>query len=114
MIYLLVTTDRPDAVVGASVPADVAESASLHETMSEGGEHEKHGGPGATMTMEPVDRLPVKPGTPLVFEPGGNHVMLEGVVTPLARDDSFALTLEMQSGRQLRTTVHVRDSAPEP
>lgn len=114
VIYLQVTTDRADAVVGASVPAKIAESASLHETMSEGGEHEKHGGPGATMTMAPVDRLPVRPGTPLVFEPGGNHVMLEGIVTPLVRDDTFPLTLQMESGRKLTAIVTVRDTAPEP
>lgn len=114
VIYLQVTTDRSDAVVGASVPATIAASASLHETMTNGGEHEKHGGPGATMTMEPVDRLPVAPGSPLVFEPGANHVMLEGLVAPLVRRGSFPLTLELESGRRLTTTVRVSDSAPEP
>lgn len=111
--YLTLHSDRVDTVVGVEVPTAVAAAASLHRTMvhDEGGSHHGGGGTGE-MHMEPVGSLPVGPTEPLVFEPGGNHVMLEGLAAPLRRGERFELTLELGSGRRVVVPVLVADEAP--
>lgn len=117
VVYLTVTSDRDDAVVEASVPADVAESAQLHQTMvgGSGGAHH-HGGGGSadgdTVSMGEAERLPVAPGEPLVFEPGGNHVMLTGLRRPLVAGQRFVLRLRLATGRSVEAPVTVSVNPP--
>lgn len=113
--YLTVTTDEPDAIVGASVPASVADAVELHQTTgAEGGSAHQHGASSGdgTVTMGQVERFELDPDEPLAFEPGGNHVMLVGLVEPLETGDSFALTLELDSGRTLELAVPVQANPP--
>jgi len=110
--YLVLRTDRPDEVTGVSVPPEVAASASLHRTMVHDGGASHHGGGGGELSMESVAALPVAPTEPLVFEPGGNHVMLDGLVAPLRRGDRYDLTLELRSGRRVAIQVAVADATP--
>ena len=116
MVYLTVTSDRDDAVVGARVPATVAAEAQLHQTMGAGGGAHHHGGGGGggddMASMAPVRSLPVAPGTPLVFEPGGNHIMLIDLAEPLTAGQRFTLTLRLRSGRSLDVPVQVQVNPP--
>lgn len=112
VVYLSVTTDRRDAVVSAAVPSTVARAATLHETMTEG-DAGHHGGSGGEMTMAPVDRIVMVPGTPLAFEPGGKHVMLDDLVAPLQRGERFEMVLELESGRSITAQVVVGDGPAE-
>lgn len=117
VVYLTVTSDRADAVVGASVPGSISAEAQLHQTMGAGGGGHHHGGGGSgggaeMASMAPVRRLPVGPEAPLVFEPGGNHVMLVGLARPLVAGDRFTLSLRLRSGRTVRVPVRVQVNPP--
>jgi copper resistance protein C len=63
--YLTVTDNgQPDHLVSLSTP--IATSAELHETTRDNG----------VMKMRPVTAIVLEPGKPVVFLPGGYHVML--------------------------------------
>lgn len=110
VVYLSVSTDRRDAIVGAQVPAAVARAATLHQTDAEG-HAGHHGGSTGDITMTPVERIPIVAGTPVIFEPGGNHIMLDDLVEPLRRGQRFELTLLLGSGRAVSAHVTVSDRA---
>lgn len=116
VIYLSLTTDVADTVVGASVSPSVAVAAELHHTSPTGGgsgTHE-HGGSGGgeVASMSEIDELEVTPEVPLVFEPGSHHIMLVDLPEPLERGDHFDLTLELGSGRSVVVDVTVADNPP--
>lgn len=116
VVYLTVTADRDDAVVGASVPTSIADEAQLHQTIGVDGGGGHHGGGGGdggdVASMAPTASLPVSPGEPLVFEPGGNHVMLVGLRRPLEAGGRFTLELRMRSGRTVEVPVRVQVNPP--
>jgi copper(I)-binding protein len=116
VVYLTVTSDEADAVVGAAVAPSVAEEVQLHQTTGggAGGGHD-HGavvGGDDAVTMGEVAELAVTPDEPLVFEPGGNHVMVVGLAAPLEQGDRIELTLELRSGRTLAVDVPVQPNPP--
>lgn len=115
VIYMTVTTDVDDVLVAAEVPSSVALRAELHESMSSGAAGSGHHGGGDAESGEAahVEEFAVTVGTPLVFEPGGNHVMLIDLVQPLAIGDRFSLTLRFESSRMLTTDVTVADNPPD-
>ena len=117
VVYLTVSVDRSDAVVGASVPEGVAAGVQLHRTTGGGtGATHDHGAVDdgtETVAMGEVAELEVQPDEPLVFEPGGNHIMLVGLVAPLVAGDEVPLVLELASGRTVEVDVPVRVNPPE-
>jgi copper(I)-binding protein len=116
VVYLTVTSDEADAVVGASVAPSVADEVQLHQTTGGGAggghDHGAVGGGGDAVAMGEVAELAVTTDEPLVFEPGGNHVMLVGLAAPLEQGDEFELTLELASGRRLAVDVPVQPNPP--
>ncbi|MFN8025154.1 MAG: copper chaperone PCu(A)C [Acidimicrobiia bacterium] len=120
VVYLRVTSPRADRLVGVIVAPDVAGSAELHATMgassgaggmanmpSMGGS----GGSGTTR-MRPLAAVRLPARTPVVFAPGGRHVMLVGLARTLVRGDTFPLTLQFERASSVTVTVKVRDTAP--
>lgn len=116
VIYLTVSSDVADALVGAEVPTSIAASTELHATMggdSGGGHsHGGSGGDGEMMSMGAVESFPIVAGESLTFAPGGNHIMLIDVAEPLTRDTRFNVTLRFASGRSLEVPVVVADNPP--
>ncbi len=116
VVYLTVTTDRDDAVVGASVDAAVAAEVQLHQTTGgAGGPAHDHGAAGSAdepVSMGKVEELAVTVAAPLVFEPGASHVMLVGLVEPLSDGDAFDLEIELASGRTVGVEVPVQVNPP--
>ncbi len=86
VIYLTIenTGAQAERVVSASTP--IAKRASLHETVRKDG----------TMQMRPAKNLEIAPGSQLVFAPGGLHVMLMGLESPIAEGSRFVLTLRFE------------------
>jgi copper(I)-binding protein len=76
---------------------DVAQSATLHANMMTGD----------VMKMQAVDGLTIPAGGELPFAPGGYHVMLMGVKTPLAPGDTFPMTLTFEHAGDILLTVKV-------
>jgi periplasmic copper chaperone A len=120
--YVTIESAADDQLTGVSVPADVAASVELHETVAgdgaaadtaghDPGSHATEGS-GATMTMRQVSAVDLPAGEPVVFGPGGLHVMLIGLAGPLESGSSFELTLTFAAAEPLTVTVDVRDEAP--
>lgn len=88
------TTD--DALVGAA--AAVASTVEVHETTNEGG----------VMSMAKVDTVPVPAGGTAEFKPGGYHIMLIGVATPLKAGERFPVTLMFANAGVITVEAEVR------
>lgn len=113
VVYLEVSSDRPDVLESVSVPEEVAGAAQLHlgTDATAGGAHE-HGGPtGDTHTLA-VEDFSVDVGSPLVLEPGGRHLMLVDLSAPLRIGGDFDITLRFASGRSLVVPVQVTYNPP--
>ncbi|MBL8618607.1 MAG: copper chaperone PCu(A)C [Deltaproteobacteria bacterium] len=90
------TAPGPLALVRALSPA--AAAVELHEHTAEGG----------MMMMRPVQGpIPVPAEGPLVFQPGGYHVMLIGLRAPLAAGDTVPLSLLFDDGSAARLQLTV-------
>lgn len=112
-----------DALVGASVPSDIAAEAQIHETVAatgtgsdedmgdmDGMDTTASTGDMGEMTMREVDSVPIPAGETVVLEPGGYHVMLMELAGPLEAGATFELTLEFEQAGEQVVEVTVRDA----
>lgn len=112
-IYFTISSDGGAVITAASVPADVAGHAELHETvMAHDDTDDAAHDMGDAMMMQHVMAIDVPAGESVAFEPGGLHVMLFELPDPLELGDTFELTLEFEAGDPLTVEVEVRDEAP--
>jgi len=90
------STDKPERLTGGSTT--IAERVELHTHIMEEG----------MMMMRPVDDIAIEPGQTTTLEPGGLHVMLIGLQTPLVAGQSFELTLQFEQAGERTIEVPVR------
>ena len=103
--YLVVSNggSEMDRITAAETP--VAKRAELHTHIMEGG----------VMKMRSVGAVEVAPGEPVVFQPGGLHVMLMGLKAPLKEGESFPLTLKFEKAGKVEIQVKIgAPTATEP
>lgn len=113
VMYLQLSSDVRDALVAVDVPTDIAERAELHTSHGAGSSGHQHGAVGNdTVTMKQVTEVVIGAGETVKFRPGGNHIMLVNLASPLARGDTFTATLQFSSGRTLDVLVTVSDNPP--
>ena len=95
--YITITNNgtQVDRLIKAVTP--VAKRASLHTHMVEGD----------IMRMRSVKAVEVSPGEPTVMKPGGLHVMLMGLKSPLKEGASFPLTLTFEKAGVIEVRVKV-------
>lgn len=95
--YLEITNNgrSPQQLVG--VDTAVAESAKFHETQMDGD----------LMQMRPVEAIEIPAGETVQLKPGGEHIMLMGLTTPLAAGDTIILTLTFDLGATLEVKAIV-------
>jgi periplasmic copper chaperone A len=136
-VYMNITSPTDDALVGASVPEEIAGTVEVHETVMAGdmGDGGDMGGGGGTwaatwatpatwaatgdagdmggdmgsMTMREVASIELTAGETVALEPGGLHIMLLDLVEPLVVGDTFEVTLTFESGAELVVTAEVRE-----
>jgi copper(I)-binding protein len=97
VVYVTVTDGgAPTSLVSVSTP--IATQAQMHQSLMQNG----------MMEMLPVKSLPIAPGTPIKFSPGGYHIMLIGLSQPLSAGQTFPLTLTFADGGRVTTTVTVQ------
>ncbi len=112
-VYLQVTGGPDgDRLTGASVDPSIAEAVTLHETTTM--EHDMSSmQPGEDMsdmtTMRDVEEITIDPDGRVQLEPGGTHLMLEGLVEPLEQGDTFAITLTFDRAGSVDVSVAVDD-----
>ncbi len=92
----IVDHGAPDRVIAFATP--VADMAQLHETIMQGN----------VMQMRQVDGLAVTAQTPVTLGPGGYHVMLMGLKTPLQPGHSFPLSVTFEKAGTIQTSVTVQ------
>lgn len=102
--YMTLTAREPLTLLGADTPA--AGIVEIHEMRMEGD----------VMKMRAAETLPLAPGKPFAFKPGGFHFMLMDLKAPFAAGSQIRLTLRLQDARgkvsKLPVTVPVAASAP--
>jgi copper(I)-binding protein len=106
-IYLTLESATGDRLVGAAVPHSVAGRTQIHETvMLPAATGDTNGG---RMAMRQVKAIALPPGVPVVFKPGGYHVMLLDLKQPLVDGAHVPLTLKLARGgkRDVSATVRV-------
>jgi copper(I)-binding protein len=96
-VYLTIVNagSEPDRLIGAKTPA-AREAATHVNTMVDG-----------VMKMRHVAAIEVSPGEPTVLQPGGLHIMLIGLASPLAEGATFPLTLTFEKAGTIEVDVWV-------
>jgi copper(I)-binding protein len=133
-IYMDITAgSEAEELTKASVPADVAATVELHETVSaEGGESSDDmsgdtattttmamdmgdestttmaGGSGM-MTMRPVEKVEIPADSTVKLEPGGLHVMLLDLKKDLVVGDTVEVTLTFSAAGEKTLTAEVKE-----
>ncbi len=126
-VYFTIVPATDDTLTGASVPATVAARAEIHESMMMGSETTMPMGSdtsmgmgsdttmnmgGGGMQMSPVESIALTGGQDFALEPGGFHVMLFDLVTPLKVGDTITVTLTFTNAGSIDIDVPVLDEAP--
>ena len=87
----------PDRLIGAS--ADVAGEVEVHEMAMKDG----------VMTMRPLERgLTIDPGKTVKLAPGGYHLMMMNLKSPLKQGDKVPLTLQFEKAGKVAVTLDVQ------
>jgi periplasmic copper chaperone A len=86
----------PDRLV--SVTADVAGKVEIHEMATKDG----------VMTMRPLEKgLAIDPGKTVKLAPGGNHLMMFDLNSPLKQGDKLPVTLSFEKAGKVSISLEV-------
>jgi hypothetical protein len=86
----------PDRLVGAS--ADVAGRVEVHEMAVNNG----------VMTMRPLEKgLAIDPGKTVKLAPGGYHLMMFDLKSPLKQGEKLPVTLDFEKAGKVKVTLEV-------
>jgi periplasmic copper chaperone A len=87
----------PDRLIGGS--ADISDKVQLHEMAMNNG----------VMTMRQLDKgLPIEPGKTVKLAPGGYHLMLLDLKSPLKQGDKVPVTLEFERAGKVKLSLDVQ------
>jgi len=87
----------PDRLVGGS--AEIAGKVEVHEMAVNNG----------VMTMRPLDKGPtIEPGKTVKLAPGGYHLMMFDLKSPLKQGDKVAVTLEFEKAGKVTVSLDVQ------
>jgi hypothetical protein len=87
----------PDRLIGGS--ADAADKVQVHEMAMNNG----------VMTMRPLDKgLVIEPGKTVKLAPGGYHLMLLDLKSPLKQGDKLPVTLEFERAGKVSLSLDVQ------
>ena len=97
-VYFVIVneTNTPDALIGATSP--VAMSAELNETLRVND----------VAKMVPIPRVEVPAQGRIEFKPGGQHVMLMGLMQELAVGKKIAVTLRFEKSGAITLNVPIQ------
>ena len=93
--YLTIQSPTADRLL--SVFSPVAKKAELHTMSMEG----------MVMKMRPLAGVDIPAGQPVTLKPGGEHIMLLGLNSPLREGQSFPLSLTFEKAGTRTVTVAI-------
>jgi len=93
--FMRVVSAADASLVAAASPA--AATVEIHESSMQDG----------VMRMRAVPRVPLRANQPFDLKPGGHHVMLTGLRTPLKTGEHVPITLTFEDANGRRSTVEV-------
>jgi protein SCO1/2 len=96
--YFTLRNTGDDSLTLRSVTSDRAREVTLHQQRRAGN----------VVRMQPVGSLTIPPGKSVTLEPGGLHLMLNGITRPLAPGDSVTLTLSFEGKGDVKVVAPVR------
>jgi copper(I)-binding protein len=97
--YLTVENKGTTADRLISGSGDVAGRIEIHEMAMDGG----------VMTMRPVEKgLVIDPGKTVKLAPGGNHLMLMDLKSPLKQGDKVPVTLQFEKAGKVNVSLDVQ------
>lgn len=114
-VYMRITSPINDELIGAST--SIAAIATVHaSTASDSGDrpsggHGDHGGGSAEVKMSD-NAVVLMENSTVNLEPGGLHVMLEGLEQALTEGESFELQLTFRNARERNVVVRVSANPP--
>ncbi|MCB0918534.1 MAG: copper chaperone PCu(A)C [Actinobacteria bacterium] len=91
-------TDADVQIVSASTSA--SGMTELHETVDVDGQSQ----------MQQVSEFTVPAGGSLTLEPGGDHIMIMGLTTPVKAGEEVTVTLNMSDGQSQEFTAQAKDT----
>jgi copper(I)-binding protein len=87
----------PDRLIGGST--EVADKVQVHEMATNNG----------VMTMRPLDKgLTIEPGKTVKLAPGGLHLMMLDLKSPLKQGDKLPVTLEFEKAGKVKLSFDVQ------
>lgn len=114
-VYFNLNSAQEDALTDVMVDGEVASAAQIHETVMATSDSTMMGS-GSTaapaMTMQEVAEVALPAGEDVSFKPGGYHVMLMMLKSPLKVGTEIKVTLVFKNAPEQTVTVPVLDEAP--
>ena len=98
-IYMILMNHGAEADVLKGLTTPVATHATPHRTINDNG----------VMKMREIEKLALGPQEMMTFAPGGNHIMLTGLKTPLKAGDILPLVMTFAKAGEVRIDVQVVD-----
>jgi copper(I)-binding protein len=99
-VYVTIENNGSEDDRLVSVMTDHAAMAMIHQTEMSGG----------VARMRMAGEINVPAGESIKMVPGGTHIMLEGLRTPLRAGDSFPLVLKFRESGDEKVTVRVAEA----
>ena len=97
--YLVIENKGSSADKLLSASTEIANKVEIHEMVVNDG----------VMTMRAVEGgLSIDPGRTVKFAPGGLHLMIVGLATPLVRGDKVPVTLEFEKAGKVKLSLDVQ------
>ena len=94
--FVRLTAKEPLRLVGVETP--VAAVAEVHEMKMEGD----------VMRMRAIDSLDLPQGVAVELKPGGYHIMLQQLKSPLLKDTQVPITLVFKDGKDATSRLHMQ------
>ncbi|SIT12843.1 copper chaperone PCu(A)C [Paracoccus saliphilus] len=99
MVYLDLENTSDEPVTLTSASTDIASSARIVGLSNSGGK----------LRFEPIQQMPIAPGTRMTFAPNELAIQLKGLTQRLEEHDTFPVTLNL-AGPQLEIVVEVHSA----
>jgi copper(I)-binding protein len=110
--YMTITSKDGDVLTNASVPADIAGMAQLHETTTSGESMDSMDGESmsAMKGMKEVEQIDIPAGGSVQLKPGGYHIMLMELAAPIAAGDTVPVTLTFEKAGEVTVDAVAKES----